>query len=95
MAHQDQEPGGTGELVKAATVEGSAVAEWARARLDAAGITAHLHAHPHAAHGVELGLLGDVDIMVPAADVERARQVLKDAGQDSGVSLEGEGGDRA
>jgi hypothetical protein len=44
---------------------------------------------------VELGLLGDVDIMVPADDVERARQVLKDAGQDSGVSLEGEGGDRA
>ena len=95
MAHQDQEPLGKGDLVKAATVQGSAVAEWARARLDAAGITASLRADPQAEQGVELGLLGNVDIMVPAADVQRARQVLKDAGRDSGVSLEGEGGDRA
>ncbi len=75
----------TGGLVKAATIEGTPIAEEARARLDAAGITATLQAGHDATAGVGLGILGKVDILVPSEDVERARGIIEQVGREDDV----------
>jgi len=78
----------TGDLVKAATIEGTPIAEEARTRLDAAGITATLQAGHDATAGVDLGILGRVDILVRSGDLERARGIIEQVGRDDDVQPE-------
>ncbi len=76
----------TGDLVKAATIDGTPIAEEIRTRLDEAGITATLQADSAATDGAALGgVMSKIDIMVPSGDLERARGVIAQVGQEDGV----------
>ncbi len=76
----------TDNLVKAATIEGTPIAEEARSQLDAAGITVTLQASPDVGEGAALGgTMSRVDIMVPPADLERARGIIAQVGHEDGV----------
>ncbi len=69
---------GAGEPVSAGTVQGSALAEEARSRLQAAGIQATLRPQPEAAVGANSSPLGTIAVMVLPVDVERALQIVEE-----------------
>lgn len=91
---QESQPASTGSLVKAGTIQGSAVAEELRTVLDAAGIKASLEADVESPQGVGLGLLGNINILVPPDKVEETRQIMQNFSQESEAPVEHEGGDR-
>lgn len=94
MAARGNESSATGDLAKAGTIQGSALAEQARTRLDAAGISATLQADPEATQGVGLGLLGDINVMVPASQLEQAQRIIREVSHEANLPLAEEGGDR-
>lgn len=76
----------TGGLVKAATVDGTPIAEEMRTRLDAAGITATVQAAHDPSDGAPLGgVMSTVDVLVPAGDLERARGIIAQVGREDNV----------
>ena len=94
MSGEESRTATTGELVNAGTIQGSALAEEARTRLQAAGINPTLEADPESTQGVGMGMLGDIKVMVPPQSVEQARTILEQVSQERGLPLDEQGGDR-
>ena len=92
MAAGDSDAAGSGDLVKAGTVQNPALAEQARTRLEDAGIEATLRAQPHVPAGADLSLAGQVDVLVPQGKLSDARRILESVTRQTDVPLEGEGG---
>ena len=92
MAGGDAGGAGSGDLVKAGTVQNPALAEQARTRLGDAGIEATLRAEPHVPAGADLSLAGQVDVLVPSGKLSDARRILESVMSQTDVPLEGESG---
>ncbi len=94
MTQHDHGSEPTGGLTNVGPIQGSALAEVIRTRLDAAGITATLQSDPETTGGVEMGLMGNVNVMVPAGDAERARGIIAEADRESEIPMQGQEHDR-
>ena len=92
MGGPDRQAGGAGGLVRAGTVQNPGLGEQARTRLEAAGIQATLQADPDIPTNREMALAGQVAIMVPADQLQQARQILDALTRDTDIPLEGESG---
>lgn len=84
-------PGGEEPVtwVSVAAALGPAHAEILRGRLETEGIPALVVREPAgSAYGLTVGLLGQVDIVVPQEYAARAREILADVGEETGEDEE-------